>query len=153
MPIVHLIGGVILIAPFLLRMPQASSTLSLFLTAFKTMAPVSFPERIDVFSSLSAFIASPPFHSDVAPSPDLPFTDLVVYYPPSQFSNSGSAVSVNVPTEVVVQEVGQEKSLSSLDRIKEKPGSTPTSYTNMFLLLVPPCAILTLYLACVSRQG
>ena len=117
------------------------------------MTPVSFPERIDVFRSLPAFIyGSPSSYSDVVLSQDPPVTNLAVYYPPSQYLSLGSTANVDASTEVVVQEVGQGKCISSLDRIEEKPVSTPASYINMFLLLVPPCAILTLYLAYVSRQ-
>ena len=153
MLIAHLIGGVILLASFLLRMPQTSSTLSIFLTAFKTMTPVSFLEQIeDVFSFSPAFIDSPPFYSDIMLPSNPPVTDLIAYYPTSQHSNLGSAASVNVSTDVVVQEVGQEKCFRSLDWNEEKPVSTPASYFNIFLLLAPPCAVLTLYLAYVSHQ-
>jgi len=151
MLIAHLIGGAILIAPFLFRMPQASSTLSLFLAAVKTMVPASFLEQIEVFSTSPAFTGLSSFHSDVVLPPDPPVADLVVYYPSSQYPNLGSVVSVNV-SPVVVQEVCQEKCLSSLGGDEENPVSTPASYFNMFLLLVPPCAILTLYLAYVSHR-
>jgi len=152
MLIAHLIGGVILLASFLLRSPQTSSTLSLFLTAVKTMTPVSFLEQIeDVFSFSPAFIGSPPSYSDIVPPSNPPVTDLVAYYPTSQYSNLGSAASMNVSTGVVVQEVGQEKCFTSLDWDERKPVSTPASYFNIFLLLAPPCAVLTLYLAYVSH--
>jgi len=151
MLIAHLIGGVILLAPFLLRMPQTSSALSIFFTTFKAMTQVSFLEQIeDVFSFSPAFIDSPRSYSDVVFPPNPPVTDLIVYYPTSQYSNLGSATSVNASTEVVAQEVRQEKCFMSLDWDEEKPVSTPASYFNIFLLLAPPCAILTLYLAYVS---
>ena len=151
MLIAHLIGGVVLLASFLLRMPQASSTLSLLLTAFKSVAPVSFLEQIeDVFSS-PAFIDSSSFYSDViSTSPAV--TDLVIYYPPSQLSNLGSATSLNVSAEVAVQEVGQKKCSPSSNWDEEKPVSTPTAYFSLFLLLASPCAVLTLYLTYVSRH-
>ena len=139
MLIAHLIGGVILIASFLLRMPQTSSTISLFLTAFKSVTPVSFLE--DVFSFSPAFVDSSSFYSDVAFSSSPAVTDLVVYYPPSQYSASGSAANVDVSAEIVVQ-AGDE----------ENPMSTPAAYFNIFLFLVPPCAILTLYLTYVSPR-
>jgi len=153
MLIAHLIGSAIFLAPFLLRMHQASSTISLFLTAFKSVAPASFLERIeDVFSFSPAFIGSPTFYSGVMLSLNPPITDLVVYYTPSQHSNLGSAAGTNVSTEVAILEVGQEKCFPSLDWDEEKPVSTPASYFNIFLLLAPPCVILTTYLAYVSRQ-
>jgi hypothetical protein len=148
MLIAHLIGGVILFASFLLRMPQASSTLSLFFTAFKSLAPVSLVQQMeDAFSFSPAFVGSPSFYSDVVFTPSPAVTDLAVYYPPFQPSDSGSAASANVLAEVVVQEVGQERCFPSLNR-DEKPVSTP-AYFNIFLLLAPPCAILTLYLTYV----
>jgi len=153
MLIAHLIGGVILLAPFLLRMPQTSSTLSLFLTAFKTVTPVSFLEQIeDVFSFSPVLVDSPPFYPDIVLPPNPPVTDLIAYYPTSQYSNLGSAASVNVSRGVVIQDVGQEKCFISLDWDQKKPVSTPASYFNIFLFLAPPCAILTLYLAYVSPR-
>ena len=152
MLIAHLIGGVVLLASFLLRMPQASSTLSLLLTAFKSVAPVSFLEQTeDVFSSSPAFIDSPSFYSDVI-SPNSAITDLAIYYPPSQLSNLGSAASLNVSAEVAVQEVGQKECSPSSNWDEEKPVSAPTAYFSLFLLLASPCAVLTLYLTYVSRH-
>ena len=152
MLIAHLIGGVIIFASFLLRMPQTSSTLSFFLTTFKAMTPGSFLDRIeDVFSYSPAFIGSPPSYSDVVLPSNPPVTDLIAYYPTFQYSNSGSAASANASTGVVVQEVGQEKCFTAFDW-DEKPVSTPASYFNIFLLLAPPCAILTLYLTYVSLR-
>jgi hypothetical protein len=153
MLIAHLIGGAVLLAPFLLRAHQASSTLSLISTAFKNVAPVSFLEHIeDLFSFPPNFIDSPSSHSDVISSPSLGATDLVVYYPPFRYLKLGSAENVDMLAEVA-QEVGREKCLSSLTRDEEKPVSTPVAYFNLFILLVPPCAVLTLYLTYVSRQG
>ena len=152
MLIAHLIGGVILITPFLLRTPQASSTLSLFLTTFKSMTRASFLERIeDAFSFSPAFVDPPSFYSDIVFSPNPSVTDLVVYHPPSQHSILGPVASMDASTEVVVQEVDQEKCSLSLNEGEEKPVSTSAAYFNMFLLLVPPCAILTLYLTYVSH--
>jgi len=151
MLIAHLIGGVILFASFLLRMPQASSTLSLLFTAFKSVAPVSLVRQIeDAFSFSTALIDSPSFYSDVVFSPSAAVIDLVVYYPSFQYSNLGSAANPNLSAEVVVQAVGQEKCFPSLNRDEEKPMSTLAAYFNIFLLLAPPCAILTLYLTYVS---
>ena len=153
MLIAHVIGGVILFASFLLRMPQTSSTLSLFLTAFKSMAPVSLIQQIeDVFSiSPPTPVDSPSFYPDVVFSPSPAVTDLVVYYPPFQFSNLGSVASANRSAELVVRAAGQVECLPSLDRDEEKPVSNNAAYFNIFLLLAPPCAILTLYLTYVSH--
>ena len=146
MLIARLIGGVIIFASFLLRTPQASSTLSLFLTAFKSVAPVSFLQQIeDVFSSSPAFVDSHSFYSDVIFSPSPAVTDLVVCYPPFQHAN--------VSAEVIIQEVDQENRFTSSHRDEEKPDSTPAAYFNIFTLLAPVCAILTLYLTYVSHQG
>jgi len=154
MLIAHLIGGVIIFASFLLRMPQASSTLYLFLTAFKSVAPVSFLQQTeDVFSSSPAFIDSPSFYSDVIFPPNPNVTELVVCYPPFQHANFGFAANANVLAEIAIQEVGQEKRLSSSNRNEEKPVPTPAAYFNTFSLLAPLCAILTLYLTYVSHQG
>ena len=152
MLITHLIVGAVLLASFLLRMPQASSTLSLFLTAFKSVASVSFLGRIeDAFSFSPALIESLSFYSDVVFSSSPVVTDLVVYSPPSQYSDLGSAASMNVST-VVVHEVDQGRRFPSLNGDEEKPVPTPTAYFNIFFLLAPSCAILTLYLTYVSLQ-
>lgn len=154
MLIVHLIGGAIISASFLLRMPQVSSTLSLFLTAFKFVAPVSFLRQIeDVFSSSPASIDSHSFYSDVVFSSSPAVTDLVAYYHPFQDASLGSAASANVSAEVVAQGVGQKKRCPSPNRDEEKPASALATYFNLFLLLAPPCAILTLYLTYVSHRG
>jgi len=154
MLIAHLIGGVIIFASFLLRMPQASSTLSLFLTAFKPVTPVSFLRQTeDVFSSSPAFIDSPSFYSDIIFSPSPNVTELGFCYPPFQYANFGSAADAKVSAEIAMQEVGQEKRLPSSNRGEEKPVPTPAAYFNTFSLLAPLCAILTLYLTYVSHQG
>ena len=153
MLIAHVIGGVILFASFLLRMPQTSSTLSLFLTAFKSVAPVSLIQQIeDVFSiSPPTPVDSPSCYPDVVFSLSPAVTDLVVYYYPFQFSNLGPVASANRSAELVVREVGRVGCFSSSKRDEEKPVSNPASYFNIFLLLAPPCAILTLYLTYVSH--
>jgi len=152
MLIAHLIGGVIIFASFLLRIPQASSTLSLFFTVFKSVAPVSFLQQIeDVFSFSSAFVDSPSLHSDVVLSSGPAVTDLVVYYPPFLYLNLDPATNGNALAELAIRGAGQEKCFPSLHGDGEKPVSTPVAYLNIFLLLAPPCAILTLYLTCVSH--
>ena len=154
MLIARLIGGVIIFASFLLRMPQASSTLSLFLTTFKSMAPASFLRQIeDIFSSSPVFIDSPSFYSDIIFSPGPVVTDLVVCYPPFQHANFGCTASADVSAGEVIQEVGQEKCFPSSNRDEEKPVPTPAAYFDIFSLLAPLCAILTLYLTYVSHQG
>ena len=151
MLIAHLIGGVIFLASFLLRMPQASSTLSLFFTAFKSVAPVSFIQQIeDAFSFSSASIDSPSFYIDIIFTPSLTVTDLDVYHPPFQHSTLDFAASTSASGGLVVQEVGQEKCFPFLNRSEEKPTPASTPYSNAFLLLALPCAILTLYLTYVS---
>jgi len=152
MLIAHLIGGVILFAPFLLRMPQASSTLSLFFTAFKSVAPVSFFQQIeDAFSFSPDFIGLPSLYSDTVLSPSPAVTDSVVYYTPFQYSKIGPAAGANVSAGLAVRRAGQEKCFPPLNGDGEKPVPTPSAYFNIFLLLAPPCAILTLYLTYVSR--
>jgi len=154
MLIAHLIGGVIIFASLLLRMPQASSTFSLFLTTFKSVAPVSFLQQIeDIFSSSPTLIDSPSFYSDVIFSPTPVVTDSVVCYPPFQRVNFGSAASANVSADAFIQEVGQEKRYPSSSRGGENPTSTSPVHYNIFLLLAPPCVILALYLAYVSQSG
>ncbi|KAF9646533.1 hypothetical protein BDM02DRAFT_3000697 [Thelephora ganbajun] len=146
MLIARLIGGVILLASFSLRMPQASSALSFFFTAFKSAAPASFLRQIeDVFPFSPTSTDSPPFYSDVVFSPSPAVTDLSVYYPPFQYSNLGSAASANGSAESVVREIGRGKCFLPLNR-DGKPMSTPAAYFNIFLLLAPPCVILALYL-------
>lgn len=151
MLIVHLVGGVIIFASFLLRMPEASSALSLFFTVFKSVAPVSFLQRIEYAFPLSpASINSPSFYSDVVFSPSPTVTELAVYYPPFRHVNLSPPASPEI-SAAVTQEVDQEKRFPSLNS-DEKPAPTPTAYFNIFLFLVPPCAILTLYLTYVSHQ-
>jgi len=153
MLIAHLIGGVIIFASFLLRTPQASSTLSLFLEAFKSVAPVSFLRQIeDVFSFSPAFIDSPSFYSDVVFSPSPAVTNLAVCLTPSQHLNSGFAENANISGGAVVWEIGQERCFLALSSDEENPVSTPATYLNIFFLLAPPCALLTLYLTYVSHQ-
>lgn len=152
MLIAHLIGGVIIFASFLLRMPQASSTLSLFLNAFKSVAPVSFLQQIeDAFSFSPVFIGSPSFYSDIGFSPTPAVTDRAIYYPLFQHLDSGPGANSNVSGGVFAWEIGQEKCSLSPTRDEEKPVSTPAAYLNMFLFLAPPCALLTLYLTYVSH--
>jgi len=154
MLIAHLVGGVIIFASFLLRMPQASHTLSLFLTAFKSVTPVSFLQQTeDVFSSSPAFIDSPSFYSDIIFSPSPNVTEVDFCYPPFQYANFGPAGNANLPAEIAIQEVGQEKHLLSSNRGEKKPVPTPAAYFNTFSLLAPLCAILTFYLTYVSHQG
>lgn len=154
MLIAHLIGGVIIFASFLLRMPQASPALSLFLTAFKSVTPVSFLQQTeDVFSSSPAFTDSPSFYSDIIFSSSPNVTELAFCYPPFQCANFGPAANAIVPAEIVMQEVGQEKHLLPSNRGEEKPASTPAAYFDTFSLLAPLCAILTLYLTYVSHRG
>ena len=154
MLIAHLIGGVIIFASFLFRVPQASSTISLFLTTFKSAAPVSFLQQIeDIFSSSPTLIDSPSFYSDVTFSPTPVITDSAVCCPPFQRVNFGSAASTNVSADVFIQEIGQEKCFPSSNRGGENPASTSAAHFNIFLLLAPLCAILALYLAYVSLPG
>lgn len=152
MLIAHLIGGVILIASFSLRTPQASSALSLFFTSFKSMAPVSLIQQIDVFSLSPTLVDPRSFDSDVAVSTAPAITDLAVYRPSFQYSSFGSTTSANVSTESVVQEVGQDKCVWSLNENEEKPVLNAATYSNIFLSLATSCAVLTLYLTYVSHS-
>lgn len=150
MLIAHLIGGAIIFASFLLRMPQASSTFSLFLTTLKSVTPVSFLQQIeDAFSSLPAFTDSPSFYSDIVFSPGPAVPDSVVYHPAFQHTNPGSAESGDISSESAVRE---QEPFSPLNG-GERPVSTSATYFNLFLFLAPPCAALTLYLTYVSRLG
>lgn len=150
MLIAQLIGGAVIFASFLLRMPQASSTLSLFLTTLKSVAPVSFLQQIeDAFSSFPAFTDSPSFYSDIIFSPAPAVPDLVNSHGAFQHTNPGSAKSGGISSELAVTE---EEYFSSLNW-SEKPVSTSSTYFNLFFLLAPPCAALTLYLTYVSCLG
>lgn len=154
MLIAHLIGGVIIFTSLLLRMPQASSTLSLFLTAFKSVAPVSFLQQIeDVFSFSPALVDPPSFYSDIVFSPHPGVTDMVVCYSSIQHTNLSCVAGQSVSGEETVRKAGQEQRILPLNRDMEKPASTPVAYFNIFLFLASPCAILTLYLAYVSHHG
>ena len=153
MLIAHVIGGVIFFASFLLRTPQPSSTLSLLLTVFKSVAPVSLIQRIeDVFTIPHPSVYSPSFHSDLIFSPNHTITDLVVYYPPLQFSDLGSKVKTNRSAESVAREVSQEEYFPSWEGVEEEfvPNSAGTD-PHVLLLFIPPCVILVLCLTYVSR--
>jgi len=151
MLIAHVIGGVILIASFSLRMPQASSKLSLFFTTFRSMAPVSLVQQIeDVFSISSAFVDSPSSHSDIGFSPSLTFDDLVVYSPSFQSAYLSSGTR-DFSEESAVQEVDRDGCFSLWSGDEQNLVSNPAARFDIFLLLALPCAIVVLYMTYVSR--
>lgn len=149
MLIAHLIGGAILFASFSLRMPHVSSTLSLFFTAFKSMAPISLVRQNEgVFSTPPLFIGSPSPCADVAPFPSPAVTNLAVCHPHSQYPDLGFTTGANGSTVPAALGVGFEGYFSPLIRDEEKLVSNPALRPNILLLLASLCAILLLY--CVS---
>jgi hypothetical protein len=104
----------------------------------------------DAFFFSSASIDSTSFYTDIVFAPSPAVTDLDVYHPPFQHSTLDFAASTSASAGLGVQEVGQEKCFPSLNGNEEKPTPASTPYSNAFLLLALPCAILTLYLTYVS---
>lgn len=151
MLIAHVIGGVIFFASFLLRTPQVSTRISLFFSTSKShVSPVQSIEDVPFISSTSIDSPSSPNETVFFPSPVA--TDWVFFYFPFQYSHFDSRESTNRSTESTIWAGGQDKCFSSLERDEEESVLNPVSYFNILLLLVPPCAIFTVYLAYVSHS-